>query len=81
MIFIESSSYDYNSDVSCSNFNEIKLKRAKSRKNAPFTFWQFGRPSGYNYFFYMALAKKSTISTFQNTMTFTSFITYKTSSL
>ena len=80
MLFIESSSYDYNSEKKCNNFNEIKLKRAKSRKNAPFTFLQFGRPSGYNYFFYMALAKKSTIQTFQNTMTFTSFITYKTSS-
>ena len=80
MIFIESSSYDYNSDVSCSNFNEIKLKRAKSRKNAPFTFWQFGRPSGYKYFFYLALTKKSTTTTFQTTMTFTSFITYKKSS-
>jgi len=79
MLFIESSTARYGSDMKCENFNEIKLKRAKARKNAPFSFLQLGRPSGYGFFFFMALMKKSASTSFVTT-TFSITVTHSTSS-
>ena len=79
MLFIKRSTGSFGKDMSCENFNEIKLKRAKARKAAPFSFLQLGRPSGYGFFFFMALMRKSTSTSFVTT-TFSISVTYSVSS-
>ena len=50
----------------CRNFNEIKKERAKNRMNAPFTFLQLGRPSGYTGLFFLALTRKKFAGSFRS---------------
>ena len=58
--------HEKNNEMSCDNYNEIKLKRVKAKKNSPFTFLQMARPPSYKHLFFIALMKKSSVTTFQN---------------
>ena len=79
MLFIESKSINLNQEYKCENFNELKLKRAKARKSSPFSFLQLGRPSGYGFFFFLALMKRSSSALFTRT-TFNITVVYSASS-
>lgn len=69
MFYIKSYQFKGTKEYICQNFNEIKLKRAKERKNAKFAFLQIGRPEKYAKLFYMALMKKKSEEVFK-TQTF-----------
>ena len=64
MLFIEKINMDLLKEYKCESFNELSLKRAKARKDSPFSFLQIGRPSGFNKLFFMALMKKKSTATF-----------------
>ena len=64
MLFIEKINMDLSEEYKCESFNELSLKRAKARKDSPFSFLQIGRPSGFNKLFFMALMKKKSTATF-----------------
>ena len=66
MFYIKYFKHEKNNEMSCDNYNEIKLKRVKAKKNAPFTFLQMARPPSYKHLFFIALMKKSSVTTFQN---------------
>ena len=70
MLFVEASKDENEEEIECQNYNDLKLKLAKKRKNAKFSFLQLGRPSGYANFFFMALTRKSTTTVFQSTFTY-----------
>ena len=65
MFYIKKFKHEASSEKSCENYNDIKLKRAKARKNAPFSFLQIARPPSYGHLFFIALLKKSS-ETFEN---------------
>ena len=67
ILFIESATYDYGSEMRCENFNELKLKRAKARKSSSFSFLQVGRSSRPGYMFFMALTRRSEEVSFTTT--------------
>ena len=66
MFYIKYFKQDEKNELSCENYNDIKLKRAKAKRNAPFTFLQMARPPSYKHLFFIALMKKSSVTTFQN---------------
>ena len=58
MLYIEKANIPLSEGKTCQNYNQIKLQRAKARKNANFFFLQMGRPMGYTKLFFLALTKK-----------------------
>ena len=77
MLFIEKINMDLSEEYKCESFNELSLKRAKARKDSPFSFLQIGRPSGFNKLFFMALMKKKSTATFAKMTIKVSLITIK----
>ena len=68
ILFIESSTYDYGSEMRCENFNDLKLKLAKARKaSSTFSFLQIARTTSSDYMFFMALTRKSEEISFTST--------------
>ena len=47
MLFIEKINMDLLKEYKCESFNELSLKRAKARKDSPFSFLQIGMPLGF----------------------------------
>ena len=67
ILFIESQRFTLDKEYECEDFNEIKLKHAKARKNSDFSFLQIARPVTYPKLFFMALTKKNKeIKTFES---------------
>jgi len=70
-LFIEKHNFNPGEEYKCENFNELKLKRARSRRNAPFSFLQIARPPSFAHTFFMALMKSSTTPDFSSFTTIT----------
>ena len=66
MFYIKYFKHKESKELFCENYNEIKLKRAKAKKNAPFSFLQIAHPPSYKKLFFIALFKKSPEVTFEN---------------
>ena len=66
MFYIKYFKQDEKNELSCENYNDIKLKRAKAKKNAPFSLLQIAHPPSYKKLFFIALFKKSPKATFVN---------------
>ena len=58
MLYIEKTNIALTEGKTCQNYNQIKLQRAKAKKNANFFFLQMGRPMGYTKLFFLALTRK-----------------------
>ena len=70
MLFVEASKDENEEEIECQNYNDLKLKLAKKRRYAKFSFLQLGRPSRYANFFFMALTRRSKETVFQSTFTY-----------
>ena len=60
MLYVQKANIELEEEgIKCENYNDIKLQLAKRRKeNAKFSFIQIGRPTGFNFWFFLALTKK-----------------------
>ena len=61
MLYVQKANIELEKEegIKCENYNDIKLQLAKRRKeNAKFSFIQIGRPTGFNFWFFLALTKK-----------------------
>mgnify|MGYP002621298264 CR=1 FL=1 len=81
MFYIKNKSFSLSSEYKCENFNELKLKKAKVRKAAPFTFLQVARPPNYAKLFFMALTRKSTEAVFTQKQLFKVSLTIRKASI
>ena len=79
MFYINKKNFSLSSSYKCENFNELKLKKAKARKNSPFTFLQVARPPSYSKLFFIALTRKNTEAVFNQTQIFTVTLKVQTS--
>ena len=70
MLLIKQTTFDMKEEFKCQSYNDIKLKLAKERKKAPFTFLQIARPPSYPKLFFLALTKKIKTTVFEKTRTF-----------
>ena len=58
-LFIEKVNFNAGEEYRCDNYNQLKLERAKKRKDAPFSFLENARPPSFFHTFFMALMKIS----------------------
>ena len=70
-LFIEKHNFNSREKYKCKNFNELKLKRVRSRRNTPFSFLQIARPPSFAHTFFMALMKSSITADFSSFTTIT----------
>jgi len=70
-LFIEKHNFNSREKYKCKNFNELKLKRVRSRRNAPFSFLQIARSPFFAHTFFMALMKSSITADFSSFTTIT----------
>ena len=66
MFYIKHFKQEERNEMFCDNYNEIRLKRVKAKRNAHFTFLQMARPPSYKHLFFIALMKKSSETPFEN---------------
>ena len=58
ILFIQGITYNLSESFKCENYNVLKNKLAKARKDSPFSFLQIGHPQSYTKLFFLALMKK-----------------------
>ena len=79
-LFIEKVNFNAGEEYRCDNYNQLKLERAKKRKDAPFSFLENARPPSFFHTFFMALMKSSGTADFSTFITFTVSIIISASS-
>ena len=79
-LFIEKVNFNAGEEYKCDNYIQLKLERAKKRKDAPFSFLENARPPSFVHKFFMALMKISGTADFSTFTTFTVSIIISASS-
>ena len=79
-LFIEKVNFNAGEEYRCDNYNQLKLERAKKRKDASFSFLENAWPPSFFHTFFKALMKSSGTADFSTFITFTVSIIISASS-